>query len=174
MTATLCLLAFGAVMVYSASSPVGALAGGGSGAGEFLRYVAFVALGLGLLAGISGTLSMAGGVYLSARSEALVNKGSAGDASGPRKEAAYTGFWYFVGSLVPVLPFMLGLQGLAGDLLAMVSVGAALAVASAVIAIMSGTSIRRRAVEMVVISLGAALVTITIGILAKHYFGFTI
>ena len=47
MTATLCLLALGAVMVYSASSPVGALAPhGGSGAGEFIRYVAFGAIGL--------------------------------------------------------------------------------------------------------------------------------
>jgi len=49
MTATLCLLAFGAVMVYSASSPVGALSSGGSGAGEFLHYVVFVALGLGIM-----------------------------------------------------------------------------------------------------------------------------
>jgi cell division protein FtsW len=49
MTATLCLLAFGAVMIYSASSPVGALSGGGSGAGEFLRYIVFVALGLAIM-----------------------------------------------------------------------------------------------------------------------------
>ena len=44
---TLCLLAFGAVMVYSASSPLGVLsAGGGTGTGEFLRYLLFGALGL--------------------------------------------------------------------------------------------------------------------------------
>ena len=49
LTATLCLLAFGAVMIYSASSPVGALSDGGSGAGEFLRYIVFVALGLGIM-----------------------------------------------------------------------------------------------------------------------------
>ena len=41
MTATLCLLAFGAVMVYSASSPLGVLSGGGSGTGEFVRYLVF-------------------------------------------------------------------------------------------------------------------------------------
>ncbi len=46
MTATLCLLAFCAVMVYSASSPLGVLAGRGSGTGEFLRYLTFGALGL--------------------------------------------------------------------------------------------------------------------------------
>ncbi|HEV3390350.1 MAG TPA: putative lipid II flippase FtsW [Solirubrobacteraceae bacterium] len=46
MTATLCLLAFGAVMVYSASSPLGVLSTGGNGAGEFVRYLMFGALGL--------------------------------------------------------------------------------------------------------------------------------
>jgi cell division protein FtsW len=46
MTATLCLLAFGAVMVYSASSPIGVLAGQGNGTGEFVRYVTFGGLGL--------------------------------------------------------------------------------------------------------------------------------
>jgi cell division protein FtsW len=46
ITATLCLLAFGAVMVYSASSPLGALSTGGSGTGEFVRYIVFGAIGL--------------------------------------------------------------------------------------------------------------------------------
>ena len=46
VTATLCLLAFGAVMVYSASSPLGVLGGRGNGTGEFIRYLVFGALGL--------------------------------------------------------------------------------------------------------------------------------
>ncbi len=46
MTAALCLLAFGAVMVYSASSPLGVLAGQGNGTGEFLRYLIFGGIGL--------------------------------------------------------------------------------------------------------------------------------
>ncbi len=129
---------------------------------------------LGLLAGVSGTLSMAGGVYLSAKSHELVVTQSSENANKPRREAAYTGFWYLVGALVPLLPFAVGMTGLEGDFLSMVLVGVALAVASAVIAIMSGTSIRKRTVEMVAISLGAALVTITIGVLARQYFGFTI
>jgi len=50
LTATLCLMAFGAVMVYSASSPLGVLSGrGGTGTGEFLRYLIFGALGLGAM-----------------------------------------------------------------------------------------------------------------------------
>ena len=46
MTATLCLLAFGAVMVYSASSPLGVLNGKGNGTGEFVRYLIFGGIGL--------------------------------------------------------------------------------------------------------------------------------
>jgi cell division protein FtsW len=47
MTATLCLLAFGAVMVYSASSPLGVLSGrSGSGTTDFVRYLIFAGLGL--------------------------------------------------------------------------------------------------------------------------------
>jgi cell division protein FtsW len=46
MTATLCLLAFGAVMVYSASSPIGVLSGRGYGTGEFVRYLIFGVVGL--------------------------------------------------------------------------------------------------------------------------------
>jgi cell division protein FtsW len=50
MTAALCLLAFGAVMVYSASSPLGVLSrAGGSGAGTFIRYLIFGSIGLGAM-----------------------------------------------------------------------------------------------------------------------------
>jgi cell division protein FtsW len=47
MTATLCLIAFGAVMVYSASSPESAI-NGGYGTSEFLMYL--FAAGIGLVA----------------------------------------------------------------------------------------------------------------------------
>ena len=46
MTAALCLLAFGAVMVYSASSPSELLSATGNGTGEFVRYLIFGAIGL--------------------------------------------------------------------------------------------------------------------------------
>jgi cell division protein FtsW len=49
VTATLCLLAFGAVMVYSASSPLGVVNGHGLGTGEFFMYVLAGALGLLLM-----------------------------------------------------------------------------------------------------------------------------
>lgn len=46
MTATLCLLAYGAVMVYSASSPNIVVQSGGYGTGEFLTYLLAAAIGL--------------------------------------------------------------------------------------------------------------------------------
>src|SRR5881398_3408647 len=46
MTATLCLLAFGAVMVYSASSPRDLLGGQGNGTTTFVRYLMFAGIGV--------------------------------------------------------------------------------------------------------------------------------
>ena len=48
LTATLCLLALGAVMVYSASSP-SLLTSGGSGLGELISFVVWSAVGLGVM-----------------------------------------------------------------------------------------------------------------------------
>jgi cell division protein FtsW len=49
LTATLCLLAFGAVMVYSASSPRSLLQGQGNGSGYLIKFVVYGALGLLLM-----------------------------------------------------------------------------------------------------------------------------
>src|SRR5437660_7513307 len=46
LTATLCLLAFGAVMVYSASSATTLLQGRGNGSGYLVRYLVYGSLGL--------------------------------------------------------------------------------------------------------------------------------
>ena len=48
VTATLCLLAGGAVMVYSTSAP-SALSGGGSGASQLIHFVGYALLGLAVL-----------------------------------------------------------------------------------------------------------------------------
>jgi cell division protein FtsW len=46
LTATMCLLAGGAVMVYSASSATDLLSGAGDGTGYLVKYAAYGALGL--------------------------------------------------------------------------------------------------------------------------------
>jgi cell division protein FtsW len=53
LTATLCLLAFGAVMVYSASSAKTALQGGDAGTEYLIRYVVYGAIGLVVLFTVS-------------------------------------------------------------------------------------------------------------------------
>jgi cell division protein FtsW len=53
ITATLCLLAFGAVMVYSASSPRELLGGHGNGTGEFVRYLIYGSAGVAVMHGLS-------------------------------------------------------------------------------------------------------------------------
>jgi vacuolar iron transporter family protein len=129
----------------------------------------FAVVVAGLITGLSGTLSMAGGVYLSAKSEGLVRKGKNSTTSA-RKKAYYAGSYYFLGSLLAVLPFILGIGGLQGIACSMALVSAALSVASAVIAIISETSIRKRTLEMVAISMGAAITMTLIGELTKIYF----
>jgi cell division protein FtsW len=49
LTATLCLLAFGAVMVYSASSATSLLQGRGNGSGYLVKYLIYGAIGLVLM-----------------------------------------------------------------------------------------------------------------------------
>ena len=136
----------------------------------------------GLIVGVSGTLSMAGGAYLSAKSHGLVEESinpknerdREEEKSTPGSEAFYTGIFYLAGALVPVIPFIVGLQGYAGIVVSVVLVSLVLAIASVVIAIISSSSIKRRVFEMLAISLGAAFATIILGSVVKLYFGITI
>lgn len=131
----------------------------------------FVVVVGGIIVGISGTLSMAGGAYLSSKSYNLVEeeKKGASTTNSPFKDAAYTGIFYFLGSLSSVVPFAAGLSGFAGILTAIIIVSIVLVLASAVIGIVSKTSIKRRSLEMLTISLGAAFVTIILGIILRSY-----
>jgi cell division protein FtsW len=73
VTATLCLLAFGAVMVYSASSGLSVLGShGGSGTSEFVRYLVFGAIGLAAMQ----FLSKRGLSFLNSRMLTLMVLGS--------------------------------------------------------------------------------------------------
>ncbi len=130
----------------------------------------------GMIIGVSGTLSMAGGAYLSSKSGTLVEgrKAGIGNATKPSREALYTGLYYFLGAMVAIAPFAAGVTGIAGIALAIVLVVAALSAASVVIAITSDTSIKRRMAEMITISLAASFATILLGLVMRIYFGVTI
>jgi VIT1/CCC1 family predicted Fe2+/Mn2+ transporter len=131
----------------------------------------FVVVVGGIIVGLSGTLSMAGGAYLSSKSYNLVEEEKKGTkaSNSPFKDAAYTGIFYFLGSLSSIVPFAAGLSGFAGILAAIIIVSIVLILASAVIGIVSKTSIKRRSLEMLTISFGAAFVTIILGIILRAY-----
>ncbi|MDE1850441.1 MAG: VIT1/CCC1 transporter family protein [Candidatus Micrarchaeota archaeon] len=150
-----------------------------TGIAAFATSPAIVIVG-GIIVGVAGTFSMAGGVYLASKSQNIVTKaieeGSQQKSAmtEPSKDAYYTGVFYFMGALIPVIPFLLGFSGYIGILLAVLLDVITLILASTVIAVVSDTSIRHRTQEMVAVTLGTALITIVIGTIARVYFGVTI
>ncbi len=129
----------------------------------------------GIIIGLSGTLSMAGGAYLSSKSHGLVAEASGMDnQEKPSRSAFYTGAYYFLGALIPIVPFIFGLEGFEGIVTSIVLVSLTLSIASSVIAIISDTSVRERTLETLAISLGAAFATILLGIILRVKFGITI
>jgi VIT1/CCC1 family predicted Fe2+/Mn2+ transporter len=86
------------------------------------------------------------------------------DAVGSDMGAALSSFAFFAsGAAVPVLPFALGLSGLAAVLLAAALVGVALLVTGAVVGVLSGGPPLARAVRQLAIGLGAAAITYLVG-----------
>jgi VIT1/CCC1 family predicted Fe2+/Mn2+ transporter len=79
--------------------------------------------------------------------------------------AALSSFCFFAsGAVVPVLPYLFGLEGLAAVVVATVLVGLALLVTGAVVGLLSGTSPLTRALRQIAIGLGAAGVTYVLGL----------
>nr|WP_262364428.1 VIT1/CCC1 family protein [Arthrobacter echini] len=80
--------------------------------------------------------------------------------------AAASSFCFFAtGAIIPVLPYLLGLDGVTAVVLACVLVGLALLSTGAVVALLSGASPLRLALRQLGIGLGAAAVTYLLGLL---------
>ncbi|MEM3670566.1 MAG: VIT1/CCC1 transporter family protein [Thermoprotei archaeon] len=129
-----------------------------------------------IVVGLAGTFSMAAGAYVSSRSSELVTAATESESNStkPVKEAYYTGVFYFLGAIIATLPFFLGVTGIAGIVTSVIVVSLILSAASAVIAIISETSVKTRVLEMLFVSLGAAVVTIVIGTVVRYHFGIVI
>ena len=138
---------------------------------------AFTVALTGIIVGVSGTLSMAAGAYVSSKSERVVEK-SLYDKENlktrPSKEAYYTGIFYFIGALVATSPFILGAYSYLGIVESVILVAVVLSAASALVAIISDTRIMDRIMEMLAVSLGTALVTAIIGFVVRTVFGIAI
>jgi VIT1/CCC1 family predicted Fe2+/Mn2+ transporter len=88
------------------------------------------------------------------------------DAVGTGLGAAASSFCFFAsGALVPVLPYLFGLQGLIAVIVAAVLVGAALLSTGVIVGLLSGGPPLRRALRQLLIGYGAATVTYLLGLL---------
>ncbi len=79
--------------------------------------------------------------------------------------AAWSSFCFFAsGAIIPVLPYLFGLTGLAAVLVAAALVGIALLGTGAVVGLLSGTSPVTRGLRQLAIGFGAAAVTYVLGL----------
>ncbi|WP_198416821.1 MULTISPECIES: VIT1/CCC1 transporter family protein [Cryobacterium] len=88
------------------------------------------------------------------------------EAIGTGTGAAISSFCFFAsGALLPVLPYLFGMQGVAAIIVAAVLVGLALLATGAVVGLLSGGPPLKRALRQLVIGFGAAGVTYLLGLL---------
>lgn len=92
-----------------------------------------------------------------------------GDAAhteiGTAWNAAFGSFFFFsIGALLPLLPFLLGLSGTAGVVTSLVIVGIALLLTGGIVGILSGKPPLLRAVRQLAVGYGAAAVTYALGL----------
>jgi vacuolar iron transporter family protein len=93
-----------------------------------------------------------------------VPQDEAGDVVGSGWGAATSSFAFFAsGAAVPVLPFLVGLQGTSALLVAGVLVGTALMATGATVGVLSGGPPLRRALRQLAIGAGAAAITYGLG-----------
>lgn len=85
---------------------------------------------------------------------------------GTARAAAFSSFGFFAsGALIPVLPYLFGLQGVVAVLVSAFVVGLALLGTGAVVGLLSGGPPLRRALRQLAIGYGAAAVTYLLGLL---------
>jgi VIT1/CCC1 family predicted Fe2+/Mn2+ transporter len=88
------------------------------------------------------------------------------EAIGTGIGAAVSSFCFFAsGALIPVLPYLFGLQGTAAVLVASVLVGLVLLGTGAIVGLLSGASPLKRALRQLAIGFGAAAATYALGLL---------
>lgn len=128
----------------------------------------------GLIVALSGTLSMAGGAYLSTAYEKQLRVMQRKSFKKPAKSALYVGISYIIGAMFPLLPFMAGYSGFYGIAASIAITAVVLTVVASTIAVITDVSIKRRVASTLAITLGIAALTILIGYLARVQFGISI
>lgn len=100
-----------------------------------------------------------------AAAEAAASEVEAHEAVGSAWGAALSSFAFFAsGAIIPVVPYLLGLEGLGAIVTAAVLVGIALLGTGAVVGVLSGASPLKRALRQLAIGYGAAAATYLLGL----------
>jgi VIT1/CCC1 family predicted Fe2+/Mn2+ transporter len=88
------------------------------------------------------------------------------DSIGSARGAALSSFLFFAsGAVVPVLPYLFGMSGIAAVAVASALVGIALLLTGTIVGILSGASPLKRALRQLAIGYGAAAITYLLGLL---------
>ena len=88
------------------------------------------------------------------------------DGIGSAWAAALSSFLFFAsGALIPVIPYLAGADGFVAVAIGSAAVGIALLATGAIVGLLSGGSLLRRAVRQLAIGLGAAAITYLLGLL---------
>ena len=126
----------------------------------------------GMIVAISGTLSMAGGAYLSTDYQNTIQKTRGKDFKymSPIKSAAYVGISYIIGAMFPLMPFIFGIGGYHGIAISILLTALVLVFSSALISIIGNKPVVKRIVTTLLITLGIAAITILLGYYARVHF----
>ncbi len=140
----------------------------------------FVAIG-GFLVGISGTLSMSLGAYLSSKAEKNYNDSKIRtkkiigksheeqNVANPIKSALYTGIFYIIGASIPILSYFF-FSGIIAIIVSFTLVIITEAILGSIIALLTNNSILKSAIENSAMTFFAALATLILGTFIHSYF----
>lgn len=150
-------------MVLGLNDALVELTGSLAGFAFALQNTRLIALS-GLIVGISATFSMASSEFLAARSEGR---------SDALKSCAYTGTAYLVTVVLLILPYLLlgSTQYILALILMLVTVVLIIAGFTYYTSVAMDQPFKSRFVEMAAISIGVAVVSFIVGILAKKFLG---
>ncbi len=143
----------------------------------------------GTIVGLSGTLSMAIGTYISVKNQKDVKEKGNFEyhvakqlnirtnlkyeeiTENPLKAGYLTGIFYIIGTALVVYPFFLGIAPKIAILISALTAVITWIIAGFIIAISSGISIKGKILEMLLTGLGAAVVTYSFGYIINYLTG---